>query len=476
MKKIYCLLVASFVFTGIAEAQDKIERIKLERNVELLESVDLGEGGLLIKTGKNYPNSKKLDWKIRYYSPELDLVYEVPIEKTQINKGFGNPIVAAPDGAYVYHFEYKGYNTTIGAKKQHVTQINKEGKVKTYEVENIKELGHIKMGFCDNTYLYFLATENGDENHPRKKSAEKLLLNKVKHSDLSSGQVALNLPELGDAGEATFWTYAGHEEGQVFLASKTIQIEEGKYSYRLLTLDPDGNVIRDVTLDFSLADKHIRPSNNVKVFKGNSHASNDDFYAAVNSSSSFAQMEARIGAFGGIKVNPKTNSIHVYGLYGSKPFKSLGSLNEGFFLHKYDFEGKLLWKVQEEFPETLTNDNAFRLHEVPFSRAFLLKENADQSQQLHFMFKKRVYTYHITSAGEFEESYWHFFEKTAGVEEANMCFSPSLQVKSREYFQDPKKKEKNTFYQYFTSAKGECVFEYKPRKQKLDLLYFRRPK
>ena len=58
------LIVCLLSFNVILFAQDNTISVQLTRNETILDSKDLGDSGFIIKTGKNYMNSKKLGWKL----------------------------------------------------------------------------------------------------------------------------------------------------------------------------------------------------------------------------------------------------------------------------------------------------------------------------------------------------------------------------------------------------------------------------
>ena len=124
MKKILLFTFALLIST-LAFAQEKNIPIPLENDEEVLDFVDLQEHGFILKTGKDKNYTKDLNWQLSHYSPQLELLWKVPIETTQMNKGLGQEIVASPTGSYVYHLENKGYNSIWGIDNIQVCRFQK---------------------------------------------------------------------------------------------------------------------------------------------------------------------------------------------------------------------------------------------------------------------------------------------------------------------------------------------------------------
>jgi len=67
-------LITVCLYSNVVLPQNKTVSIKLDANEKLITTLDLKDNGIIIKTGKTKMNSKKLDWKLKYYSASLDLI------------------------------------------------------------------------------------------------------------------------------------------------------------------------------------------------------------------------------------------------------------------------------------------------------------------------------------------------------------------------------------------------------------------
>jgi len=472
MKKILLPLLG-LCLCGFLNAQDKQVEMLLENNAKLQKVLDLKENGLVIKTGKDKMNTKALEWVIRYYSASAELIWEKPIKKTQINKGFGNPILAAPSGSYVYQIEKKGYNTTFGVTKFLLTQIAKDGTVKTKELEKVKTYGYRQMTFCDDNNLYFLSTKNGDETHKKKKLEEKMLLNRVSHKGFAFKQLTIDLPVVEDPKNSNFWTYAGHDNDAICLMYKIVNIETGQYTYHVALVNSDGKVTKKFKINADLISKHLRPSYNVKQFSASYQNRDRDFYSHYNQSTNSTTMKHTLSAFGNAVVDMKNKAIYIYGLSGPKPFKNLGPINDGYFISKFDMEGNSVWKIQNDVSKQLRAESFFRIHSSPYYRNLALNINPDQTLKFQIWFKKQVHSYEIATDGTVVNGYYHKFGHRVSYGDASMCYTPTKKVKSKEYIKTLNMKaEKRTYYRYFSNSKSEVLLLDKPKEDKIELLYF----
>lgn len=463
-----CFLTILF---NVVQAQDKTEKITLEKRIELIETIDLRGNGLIVKTGKKEFNTTDLDWKISYYTPDLKPVWQVPVASTQVHKSYINPVVASPDGSYVYQLESKaGKITPFGTSYFFLTQINKDGKIRTHQITDTKEYGYMRTIFADNQYLYFLCTENGGERNTKMVPDERLILNRISHSDFSYKKIMVNLPKITESENTSFWAYTGHDNGRIFLSNK--KIFDNKLIYQVLTINPEGAISKTVTLETVLDKKFIRPANHTKICPGTYMHEDIDF--TINSSSSGAGIDSEIGSFGGLRIDIQNNSIYTFGLYGPKPFKSIGSVYEGYYTHKYDMEGKLLWTMQKPVSATLANSSYFKTAPIAYYVNLTLTIHPNQTLTLGTWFKNQLHACDISAKGEFVATYNCPMDHDVTIRDLRLCSSPAAKTKAIQYIASyDLKKLKNTAFQYFEEPEGDILIEYEPKALLLNLLYFK---
>ena len=460
------------------QSQDKKEVIQLERNEELIQSVDLGDQGIILHTGKNYMNSKKLNWQLRYYAPNLDLIWKVPVEKQQISKGFDNPLVTSPHGEFTYLLEYMGYNKFIGASKIQLHQINKEGKLASHEFEIPKEFGEKLVTFANNRYLYILTSEkdfyymDSGKDFQKGKTKQKLYFNRIRHNDFSNERIELSLPPVDDSENTTYWSFAGHNNEYIWFISKDIDFKQKKYSYSVLFLDNDGKIVKKVGVECNLSESYIRPSYNFKDFNTSYKARDNDFF----SSSRTGHIYPRRGAFSNIRIDGSGNAIYIYGLTGAKPFTNFAAVYSGYFIYKYDLDGNMLWKTEKVLPSEITKESYFHVNAAPENRNLIFQIQPDKLA-LKIYFKDQSYSMEFSNDGTPVESYGCKFknEKYISYQDAMMCFSDASTLKSYKYLtsMDPKEKKKLLF-KYFNHSLDEILLEMHPKENLINLLYFKK--
>jgi hypothetical protein len=183
-----------------------------------------------------------------------------------------------------------------------------------------------------------------------------------------------------------------------------------------------------------------------------------------------------IDAFGGVVVDDIGKAIYIYGLYGPEAFKRVGSKYDGYFIGKYDLQGKELWKVQQKAPGHLATQSYFTIHGTPEGRSLALRILEDELK-FQIFFKSEVHSFELDFEGNVLAYYKNKFSKeTATSTEAKMAYSSPEKIKSVQYMVaiDPKKVRK-TFYLYFKSSDHEILLLDKRSEEKIELHQFELP-
>jgi hypothetical protein len=478
MKKIL-LFVTLICFAISADAQDKKEVITLQRGEAILNVMHFPQNGLILKKGKESLNSKALDWELLYYNPDLTLKYKVAIEKNQINKGFRNYFVTSPDAKVIYHIEPKGYNTTMGASSQYITQFDETGNKKTYELDKLKELGDRKVEFADSQY-YIASVTAKDEVTKKKK--QKTILTKLKGTDFSRQDVEIKLPALKDEDYSTDWFYCGNGENKIYFMSKTVK-DDGTFIYDLITINGEGNILSNISMDAKLNGVFPRPTSNKKYYFWADYE-NPDFYTSTytstytaggnNFESTDVTVNPTLGAFGDIIIDEKSNSIYIYGLTGPAPFKRLGPLNQGYFVQKYDMGGKEIWKKQFDFAKEILDNEYVRLHATPYSRNLNFKINPDNSVKLQLLAKDMVYTFNLDAGGKLTSNYSSEF-KNRNYASFSLVSDPAVSSPANKYLMNKDPKTTKAFrYNIYNFEKNDVILENDTKLILINLLLFKK--
>lgn len=408
-KIVYIILFLSFSLS----AQTNTAKIEFEKSCQLLDFIDLGKNGFIIKTGKEKAAySKKLKWEVHCFDNDLNLIYSMPIKKEQLDTRSGNPINASHNGSYFYHEEFK-ITTSFGAGKGHLTQIKKDKSVKTFDIK-YKDYKDTTLNntFVDDNYYCMLRTKEEKKSRKNKNVKKTYLLYKFDHATFNRKEVILELPQVvGEKGiDKTFWKFSDQDETFIYMERKDLNFESGNHVYHVVVLNKsDGKIANQFALNFSIAPKHIRPSNNNIEIKGARYSSFDDFYTKTNtmntgnatSSSTFILHTSR--AFGKLKLDIDAQKAYVFGLYGDKKFKRVGPINKGYYLLGYDFTGKKIFETKKGLPVALAKESGFRIHNIPYQRIlkFSIK---DDNLELGISSKKQRHKAIFSKTGDFDKT------------------------------------------------------------------------
>lgn len=461
MKNNFILLLLLFPISILA--QEKTIRIHLNPKVEFINSIDLGENGIIILTGKQIFLTKNLEYTLRHYSSTLDLIWEKPIERSVYYQKFEDILISSYDGSFTYFLENTGKSKSK-SERFRITQLDKEGNEKIKLIENVNNLWeNVKSIFCDNDYLYILSTLNGNENSDKYKNSEQLILKRIRNNDFSINEIPLKLPVIENPKKSTFWHYLGSKNNQFYLVTQFYDNDNSqgeRVQFKILTLNSDGKILNTVIINDDLEGKHYRPSFNYKPLFNSYIKSSFDFDCETN-------MKSRPGAFGNLTITD--SSFYTSGIWGNKSFGFASSF-EGYFVNKYNLQGLPIQKSIKDFPKELLNSAFFKVHAAPAQRMTALLLN-DKSYTLHVLYNKTIFSFPYSGGGKPLLYYSNEFKEDVGLVHAKICFPPIEKRKSVQFLEN-KTNNKHPFYQFFTSLKGDIVLELLPEEDNLSLFFF----
>lgn len=483
MKNVIALL---FLLTGFfTSAQDQQTRIKLNKNETVLETVYLGDHGLIFKLGES---NRKGEARLLYYSIDGRLTWEKKIQN-HYGAQSSNFVVASPTGSVVYNVEIKDNGFT--GKIHYITRITQVGDEKKFEVPGNEGFGiSLQAVFCDAQYLYYLATLDENERHDKKKALEKVILSRFNNSDFSYKKFVIDLPPIGEGENTTFWSFLGQTMDEKYLVSKNIDLENDKQIFEIAVINAEGTVLRKNELEVDLGDKFTRPAFDVKVpdygvFRNtdldfevknvtqrvpNAPGSPGASRGQMTTNYQYARPFPSRGAFGHVSFDPATKSIYVYSLFGPKRFKKLGPEYEGFYIHKFDLQGTNLWKLQYKGQKELAAENFFRIHGTPADRDICLKILPDGKLNFSIHFRRSLFSYEISEAGKMISS--RHKEPFDGLTD-NMIVSSIKDLKSETYIKQ-NTSLKRTFGTNYIAPAGEILLAFDRENYSIDLIYFRK--
>lgn len=455
-------LISTFTFILFIQlnfAQSESLKIKLTRSSKILNLIKLGDEGFILKTGKNIPNSKKLNWTLSSYKKDLSLNWSVKIKKDQINKGLNNHIILSPNYQTVYHIEEKAYNSTIGKSSYFVTKINNKGDTSLLNLRGFKDWkGDLQNIFCNNQSLFFLTAE---ETVKRVDDSQNFILIKIniETSDISS--IHLKLPITNK--ESSLWTYSNNTEDKIVFCRKF------RDKCEVLNLDNNGKQIGSFDLLYDFKVKTV-PSVNVKSNQYSYYDYSLESYFK-QSKSGYASTRKR-GSYGELIIDFENDNYYTYGLLGSSDVSDYETT--GFFINKYDFKGKLVWSKTNNFPSNLIKNNLFiklyTQNAIDY-RQLSLVDNSPEPNSISLRIKCKNELNIINFSKETGEKTNAYYIKSSAITADNFYQINLGSKKANSNIENLNKKLK--YLNYIQYSEGENAVFFDSKKYEVNLLYFR---
>ena len=467
------------LFAQASFAQDKHVHKDLPKNHTIKETISLNENGIIFKTG--YPiTAGKYASTLMYYDAQSELIWEkkIPGEYSQ-----GEEIlVVSPTGEIVYSIDLGGFfGKEFSGKTHYLTQIRKNGQEKKFELPGKEEYGKsLQTVFCDDQYLYYLATQNGDEEKENKKAEDKLILSRFSHADLSYKRFTLDLPLIAEGENTTFWSFIGQKDGENYLVSKAMDTGLGKNIFEVVSFNAEGQVSKKKSIALTLDKKFTRPAWSVDVPRQPFENFTDlDFNVKTSVSTAPNMGSSRssgyadtAGAFGYLMLDAANNCFYSYGLFGPKPFQNMAPVNEGFYIIKYDLEGNEKWRLQQMASPKLMDEKFFRVQGRSSDRDICLKVLPGGRLNFSIHFVRSLYDFDISAEGKLlgEQSTSDVLEPTGNI------FSATEKLKSAAFIkkEEVSGKSKTVGYSTALTSSGEILIRIDGKESGFDLYYFKK--
>jgi hypothetical protein len=345
----------------------------------IVAKLNLGNKGFILVIGSEL---NKKSYVIYYFDAEGKLIWKKPTEREY---GIGykkEAFICTPDNTYFYYIQVK--DDHIYDKKTYVQQVGIDGTEKKFVIEGKEEFGkQLQTIICDKDYIYFVTTEEGDEYRDKKKAEEKLILNRFDHKSMAHQRFSVKTPAIAAGDETSFWSYIGSREDIMFFTSKHVDTDLSKNDFTVIGINASGEVRSNVKISTTLGEgKFTRPS---FAPSRNLNEANEivrvDYEMKVGASAGGGTVNRLIPqptSFGQIVYDKNTDAFLVYGLYGPKPFRKIGSVYQGSYIYKYDLNGQSIWKTEQPAGDKLMEVGYFRVHSVPVDRDLILQTLPDK--------------------------------------------------------------------------------------------------
>lgn len=312
--KLATLLFAFIAITNI-KAQEKETSFQLEKGEAPIKIIEVDGKGLIIKSGrigKYAQNSKKVNWHLRYFDLEMNLLWDKVIEKEAIGYDF-DKITSSANGSKVYHIEKLNY--TNG---NFIKQISLDGTIKKYKVSKttwkLLSKGNYKDYLANDNEFCFIFSKYGNELNPKKMLEEKLILNKVDFNTLSENTITLELPKVKtDPKETNFWNLSENDDEHLYFDSYCNDDTEKRISnisLNIAKMNYDGKLLKEINIQIKRED-----------------------IAKVNSWD--------------YTIDKDNNLIYVYGLEQLR-LNVKENDQRNLFIMQFDYEGNLNWENKVE--------------------------------------------------------------------------------------------------------------------------------
>lgn len=364
------LLSATFSY-----AQNEQFSLDLEKKADVVDIVTIGDQGFLIKTAVTYAK-KERNVKIHSFTADLKKRWTLNLEKPT-NKYLHYTLLASPYSPLVYYIETVEGNdyAKTGIDITRIDSLGKKTVIKYDFPKEFSRANRVAM-FADEGALYILNSEvkvASDKDIKKKKAANKkesvLVFYVMKNSKKVMERFVTDIKLTSDDKDADlFVEYLGHDEENIFLSRKSVDLPENKISYEVITLDKSFNNV-DVT-NFEVALKNpLVPALNSRAENGASIYNNDyDVTVVQRGNLVTTTYYANAGSFGCAQLDVLNGHFYIYGLTGAKPSgkdakKDAGKMltkAEGGFICKFDFNtGVEKSKTEFNLASGFTSDTYF---------------------------------------------------------------------------------------------------------------------
>lgn len=443
-------------------AQEKKAEIELRSHTNLKRPIFLPDQNLILITSRY---AMKAETTVYCFSADGDKVWEKkipilpPVASQQTN------VITTPDGnnILVVQQQYRSYNNG----PHQIVMLSRNGDEKTFKIEGKKEFGkRLLKAFCDNNYFYYLASMYGEEKHKDRKSGDKLILNRFSLNDFSYQRFVLDLPQIKEGSNTSFWSLIGQRGEEKFLVSKSIDKETGKNTFTVITANHEGKILNTTTIESALTGgKFTRPSYSIFENLWEQEFVQLDYSEAPSNLSNNPYIIEHDGAFGHILYSDLHDCFYVYGLSGPEPFKKRGD-NDSFYIKRFDRDGKLMWDLLQPASKQLLNEKYFDPKSSPRSRNFSITPLPNNILKTDITLVDSQYRYFIAPDGKtMSESRSEEKEIVDGVITSNK------NLKSADYIR--KNQNSVVSINVYQQDESELVIKHDHPKLKIELILFK---
>jgi hypothetical protein len=263
---------------------------------------------------------------------------------------------------------------------------NTNGLQEKFEIDGKQGFGaHLLSVICDNEYLYFVTSKDGNEAHGKKKVVEKLILNRIHHKTKAHSTFIVETPAIEGGDESVFWSFIGNNSDTQFYSYKRIDEKLDRIKFVVIGVSQEGKIVSTTEFFSSLSSgKFTRPSYNNSEPSSSMIVRRLDYREKKVTNDGGGMRSAYLityalpTAHGQVIYDQRENRFLVYGLFGDSPHKAMASQYRGLYLAAYDLEGNKKWSILQPAPPKLIGEPFFRIHGTSTDRGlevFSVPEN-----------------------------------------------------------------------------------------------------
>jgi hypothetical protein len=322
--------------------------------------------------------------------------------------------VSTPDKSISYSI--KTNKDRFYTKTTKLVQSDKSnGSERRLEIEGREEFGkNLQSIICDNNYIYFVTTEDGEEAHNKKKVTEKLVLNRFDHKKLDHTKLTIDTPPIEGGEESCFWSFVGQKDDTKFFAYKRVNEESSTIDFVVLGVSSEGKVSRAIKFSTDLSTgKFTRPSYSISEPTNSAILRRLDYNIKISPLTGptvggfrtrYERVYTNPTAHSQVIYDNNNDKFLVYGLYGDKPFKTIASVYQGLYFTCFDLEGKKVWSTEQPAGAKLLDEGFFRVHGTPGDRNIEAFSTPQKKIVLVISFNNIIAPYLFSQDGKFLKS------------------------------------------------------------------------
>ncbi|WMJ73480.1 hypothetical protein RCC89_09940 [Cytophagaceae bacterium ABcell3] len=479
MKFVQLLFLGLIFFSNAVYAQ-VTHSIPLDKKSKLLDVSYLGSGDIILKTGRDLDFLKDRNIRITYMEGGLQEKWQVRLSPYRQKGKYEEYLVSSKDGEMVYLLTISGHQPFNEKSIVRLAQINDKGELQEHLLDDLPK-GYLQTIYCDNDFLYLIATEKDLQHRKKKRGEEKIIINRYAHNGFSFGAFNAQLPKLEDPENASFWELAGNSKDTLYFLSKHIA---ERCHFNFAKVSQDGTLLGEQNIEVPLKSDFLMPSHNLKDLAGGAIVNSNDFRTFLTGTSNGEKdddVDQHInnvhvihenGAYGGLKLYPDKNALYIYGLYGPNRYRAVGNIHEGFFVSKFDMNGNLVFNKQFQMPEEVIDDSFFRIMATPFQRGTFL-DVLDHQIVFRLWYKNEAHNIILDEKGEVK-NYYTSSTKNSLFNEQFFSFNPSEKTHAGQFVEqlDNSYVRKNKVV-YRKSFEGDLIIREDIKGQEVEFLLFK---